>query len=105
MKGVLVATNDQGGRSPIDPSAAARARKSTDITVVWTAADVRSVRPDWSPNQCHEFLSRIQGQFAVGVLRLGMSLIHTLSLDPNYGGGIGREFNGQNGESHRPKNK
>lgn len=82
-------SNDPPSKPPINPFDAARARASSDVTVVWTAADVQSIRPDWSPRECEEFLRLVANRFAPGLLRIGLSLLQALSIDPRWGGKIG----------------
>jgi hypothetical protein len=70
-------------RSPINPFEAAKARVSSDITVVWTAADVQALRPDWNPRECEEFLRGIAGRFGPAMVRMGLDVLKTLAHDPN----------------------
>jgi hypothetical protein len=84
-----VTPHDSHEEQPVDPFAAARVRKPTEITVEWTVADIQSMRPDWTPRECEEFMQRIAARFAAGILALGLSLIRALATDPRFGA-IGR---------------
>ena len=84
-----MASTDPPSKPPINPFDAARARPSSDVTIVWTAADVQSIRPDWSPRECEDFLRLVADRFAPGLLRIGSSLLQALSIDPRFGGKIG----------------
>ena len=91
-------SNDPPSKPPINPFDAARARASSDVTVVWTAADVQSIRPDWSPRECEEFLRLVANRFAPGLLRIGVTLLQALSIDPRFGGKIGHRPEASDGQ-------
>ncbi len=79
-------SSDLSPKSPIDPFEAAQARQSSDVTVVWTSADVQRIRPDWSSLECEEFLRKVRDRFASGLLQAGITLLQALSIDPRFGG-------------------
>lgn len=81
-----MASTDPPSKPFINVFEAAKARQSSDVTVVWTAANVRTIRPDWTPRECEEFLRRVSDKFAAGLLRIGISLLQALSTDPDFGG-------------------
>lgn len=85
-----MASTDPPEKPFINIFEAAKARQSADITVMWTPKDVQAIRPDWNPCECEEFLRRVADQFAPGVLRVGMTLLQALSIDPRFGGKIGQ---------------
>jgi len=81
-----VASNKPESKPSLNVFEAAKARKSSDVTVVWTVKDIQNIRPDWDPRQCEEFLKGVSERFALGVLRLGLTLLQALSVDPRFGG-------------------
>lgn len=89
-----MASTDPPEKPFINIFEAAKARQSADITVMWTAKDVQAIRPDWNPRECEEFLRRVVDQFAPGVLRVGITLLQALTIDPRFGGRIGERPKG-----------
>ena len=81
-----MASDDPSPKPPVNPFDAARARPSSDVTVVWTVQDVQLLRPDWDPRKCEEFLNGIFVTFAAGMLRQGMTVLLALSVNPRFGG-------------------
>ncbi len=81
-----MASNDPAPKQGLNVFDSAKARKSSDVTVAWTAQDIQNIRPDWNPRQCEEFLQGVSERFAGGVLRLGLTLLESLSVDPRFGG-------------------
>ncbi len=71
--------------SPIDPFEAARNRGGTpDIRVEWSVRDMQRLRPDWTPQQCAEFLHRHRATFATAMLQTGLIALKAMAADPRF---------------------
>lgn len=81
-----MASSDPTAKPSLNVFEAAIARPSSDVTIGWTARDVQRLRPDWNPHECEEFLRGVASRFAHGMLRMGLSLLQELSVDPRFGG-------------------
>lgn len=47
-------------------------------TVSWTAEDIQTLRPDWTPDQCEEWLESNQRYIQDRLVELGWEVIETL---------------------------
>lgn len=49
-------------------------------SVVWTPADVQTLRPDWSDDECYEFLVRHSKHIQDRLIELGWQVMEDLII-------------------------
>ena len=54
------------------------AKNNTYAAVVWSAEDVKTLRPVWSTRRCEEFLARRERNIQDRVCELGWEVIQTM---------------------------
>lgn len=47
------------------------------VVIAWTAEDVKTLRPDWSEDQCEDFLKRIEHTLRDRSIEFGWTIIES----------------------------
>ena len=50
---------------------------SGDVVIAWTVDDIKSLRPDWTEDQCADFLERIQDILRDRSIEFGWTIIES----------------------------
>ena len=91
-------------RSPINPfEAAMRRAQAPDIRVEWSLGDMQLLRPDWTAEQCAAFMRRHAHKFAAGMIRVGLTMLASMSNDARYNTHYGPISSNGDGKTSPPE--